>query len=323
MEPPLNAARWGVGPLLTGLVTGGVVGAAWAVLLGGEVFDWVGCAFAAVAAACLGWLAADAVFDRLRATGAAGGLVVGRRPPEWAAVARTDSRQRAEQSAGAGDGMDDPYLSTRQYVSEFNRRANAWIHEATRLVQGRFPLVAVAAVCGVLAGACRMTPERAKAGGFVELGWPAVLAATLATVAAVELLSRRRMWEQVFAAWREWAADSEGPDLPPPSPAVDLVEPPKPKRVPVTPPPPPPPVAVPTVAARKKKSSTQAPWVDRPIPQTTPTPAAPVVELVTSPPPPPPKPVPPPPPPPPPPPSAFDKLRNLDLNPPDDDNDRR
>lgn len=345
--PPLNAGRWGVVPPLAGLVAGGVVGAAWAVLLGGEVFDWVGCGFAAVAAVCLGWLATDAVLDRLRAIGA-GELAVGRRPPEWAADARTESRERVEQSAGSRDGAGDAYTSTRQYVGEFFRRANAWVHEVTRLVQGRFPLVAVAAVCGVLAGACRMTPERAKAGGFVELGWPAVLAAVLATVAAVELLSRRRAWEKVFAGWREWAADSEGPDLPPPSPAVDLVEPPKPRRAAVTPPlpplpppppppvvvvpPPPPPVPVPAAPTRKVKAGGKVPdWAGKPQPNPPPTPTAPVVDLVASspPPPPPPKPAPPPPPKPapppvaPPPPSTFDRLKNLDLNLPDDDNDSR
>jgi hypothetical protein len=335
--PPLNAGRWGVVPPLAGVVAGGVVGAAWAVLLGGEVFDWVGCAFAAVAAVCLGWLAADAGIDRLRATGAVGGLVVGQRPPEWAAAARTESRERVEQSAGTGDGMGDPYQSTRQYVSEFFRRANAWIHETTRLVQARFPLVAVAAVCGVLAGVCRMTPERARAGGFVELGWPAVLAAIMATAAAVELLSRRRMWEKVFAAWREWAADSEGPDLPPPSPAVDLVEPAKPRKVSVippppvvvAPPPPPPPVPVPVppvIPTRKKKSSITGPWAGPPKPPTNPapTPTAPVVDLVASSPP-PPKPVTPvaPSPDTTKQPSPLDRLKNLDLNRPNDDNDTK
>lgn len=291
-HPPLSAGRWGVASLLAGVVATLVVGGAWVGLLGGEVVDWIAAGLAALAAGLLTTLAADAVADRLRASGGANGLLHDRRPPEWARAARTDSRHAAERAAAAAEGVGDPYLSTQRYISEYFRRANGWVQETHRRLQGRFPLVAVAAVLGVLAGACRMTPSRAHQAGFVELGWPAVLAAVLATAAGAEVLARGRRWERVFALWREWATDSETPDLPPPSPAVELVPPPKPKR---TPPPPPP---------------------------------APVVELVTPPPPPPPpKPVPPPPPvlvpPPPPPPPVFKGFENWSPAQPDDDNDRK
>lgn len=302
--PPLNAGRWNVPALVVGLIAGGLVGVAWGVA-GGNVVDWVAAAFAAVAVGTLVWLTGDAVADRLRASGGTRSLSDDR-PPEWAANARSESRQHAERAAAIADGVGDAYLSTQRYVAEYFRRANAWVGETNRRLHGRFSVVAVAAVCGVLAAVCGMTPERAKELSFLALGWPAVAAAVAATFAGVELLARGRRWERVFAAWREWATDSETPDLPPPTPAVELVKPAVAKKV--SAPPPPPPVVE---------------LVAPPPPPPPPPPPKPV--------PPPPKPVPPPPPPPKPAPdpappvhSVFEKLKGLDLKPPqDDDNDRK
>jgi hypothetical protein len=290
-QPPLNAGSRSVSALAVGLVVGVLVGVGWAVALGGGAIDWLAAGFAAGAVGCLVCLMADAVVDRLRVGGGMSGLDTDRPPPDWANVARTESRQHAERVAALADGMGDPYLSVQRYVSEFFRRANGWVTETNRRLQRRFPLVAVVAVCGVLAAVCRMTPERAREWAFVDLGWPAVLAAVLATLAGMELLSRGRRWERVFAAWREWATDSETPQLPPPSPAVELVKVPPPKKPPVPPPPPP-------------------PVVELIVPS--PSPLSPA------------KSVSPPPPPPPPVPSAFERLKNLDLNPaPADDNDSK
>lgn len=287
--PPLNAGRWHWFAPVAGGWFAAIAFPVWGPGTGGLMVDWLAAGFAAGAAGCLAGLWADAVVNRLRSVGVVVSLQLGR-PPEWANVARTESRQHAEQMAAIADGMGDPYLSVQRYVSEYFRRANGWVQETNRRLQRRFPLVALVAVFGVLAAMCRMTPERAREWKFVELGWPAVLSAVMATLAGMELLSRGRRWERVFAAWREWATDSETPQLPPPSPAVELVKVPTPKKPPVPPPPPPPSV----------------------------------VELVV------PQPVPPPPPPPakpvtPPVPSAFERLKNLDLNPSpaDDDNDRK
>jgi hypothetical protein len=149
-----------------------------------------------------------------------------------------------------------------------------------------------------------MTPERAKEQSFLTLGWPAVASALTATFAGMEVLARGRRWERVFAAWREWATDSETPDLPPPTPAVELVRLPVAKKVTV--PPPPPPVV-----------ELVTPPPPKPVPPPPPPPPKPV-----PPPPPPPKPVVPPPPPPVP--SVFERLKGLDVKPPqDDDNDRK
>lgn len=291
--PPLAAGRWNVPALVAGLIAGVVVGAAWGVA-GGTVVDWVAGAFAAAAVWCLVWLIGDAAADRLRAGGGLRGLSDSR-PPEWAADARGQSRRHAERAAAIADGVGDPYLSTQRYVAEYFRRANTWVGETNRRLHGRFALVAMAAVCGVLAAVCGMTPERAKEQSFVALGWPAVASALAGTIAGMEVLARGRKWERVFAAWREWATDSETPDLPPPTPAVELVRPPVAKKAA----PPPPPVVE---------------LVAPPPPPPPPKPA----------PPPPPKPVPPPPPkpvapPPPPVPSLFEKLKGLDVKPPQDD----
>ncbi len=292
--PPLSAARWSTPAVVVGVLVGVLVGVTWGAV-GGNVIDWIASVFAAGAVACAVWLTVDAVADRLRAGGGVRTLSDAR-PPDWAEAARSESRQHAERAAAIADGVGDPYLSTQRYVAEYFRRANAWVGETNRRLHGRFPLVAAVAVCGVLAAVCGMTPERAKGQSFVALGWPAVVAAVASTVAGMEVLARGRRWERVFAAWREWATDCETPDLPPPTPAVELVKPPKLKKATAPPPPPPP-----------------------------------VVELVTPPPPPPPpKPVPAPPPPPKPVvppspvPSVFEGLKGLDVRPPpDDDNDRK
>lgn len=288
--PPLHSARnaaaaENVVALVAVLFTGGVCA-----VLSREMVDWLAGAFATLAAGGLGWQLTDAFVDRRRARRGLRSLASNSRPPEWASVARAAAREHARRAATLADDIGDPYVSTQRYVSEYFRRANCWVAETNRRLQGRFPLVALAAVSGVLSAVCRMTPERAQQSSFLELGWPAVLTALMATAAGAELLARQGMWERVFAAWREWATDSESPDLPPPSPAVELVTPPKPKK----------------------------PRVPQPTPPV-------VVELSTPPPPPPPKPVPPPPPPVAPPlPAAFERLKNLDLkSSPDDDNDRR
>ncbi len=297
--PPLAAGRWSVLTLVLGQVVGLAGGVACGVIGEGGI-DWVAAAFTAGAGGCLMWLIGDAIVDRLRAGGGRRSLSDAR-PPEWAADARTESRQHAERAAAIADGVGDPYLSTQRYVAEYFRRANAWVGETNRRLQGRFSLVAAVAVCGVLAAVCGMTPQRAKEQSFVALGWPAVVAAVAATFAGMEVLARGRRWERVFAAWREWATDSETPDLPPPTPAVELVKPPAAKKAPV---PPPPPSVVELVAP---------PPPPKPVPSPPP-PPKPV-------PPPPPKPVPPPPSvnPPQPLPGEMERLKNLNLNPPPND----
>ncbi len=296
--PPLNAGRWPVPAVVVGLLAGALAGIAWGVV-GGNFVDWVAAVFVAGAVGCLVWWAGDAIADRLRASGAFHSLNDAR-PPEWAEAARTESRGHAERAAAIADGVGDPYLSTQRYVAEYFRRANGWVQETNRRLHGRFVLVAVVAVCGVLAAVCGMTPERAREQSFVALGRPAVHAAVAATVAGMDELARGRRWERVFAAWREWATDRETPDLPPPTPAVELVRLPKPKKVSV---PPPPPVEL----------VTPPPPPPKPVPLPPPKPVAP-----------PPPPLPPKPVASPPPPSAFERLKNLDLNAPnDDDNDRK
>lgn len=303
-DPPLNAGRWSVfASALAGLIAGVAVGVGWAVSLGLGVEDLVAGVSGGASVGALVCLLVDATIDRIRASGATAQLHSAHRPPEWADAARTESRQRTERGATIADGVGDPYLSVQRYVSEYFRRANGWVQETNRRLQGRFPLVAVGAVLGVLAAVCRMTPDRVKVWTFLELGWPAVLAAVVATLAGIELLSRSRRWERVFSAWREWATDSETPTLPPPSPAVELVKPPKPKKA----------TAPPLVVELVTPPSPSAPPPPKPTPPPLPLPPKPV--------PPPPKPTPSPPPPLP---SAFERLKSLDLSPSsDDDNDRK